>query len=437
MLKFYRHIYSQQYAFPSQNKEWLCLTCQMQRGLVAAESVEPPLMKPHGSPNKASTPGSAANQKKDISSSQKSDMTDKNLQDIPTAGATNRKGMLLHGEESSVSVLAPTNEKTACSPSTTEIQKPITSPIEERAIICVFNKPPSSQIVDTEKKDISQPCPTAAKDMLDKQEVKAGKQQKLTDLPVTSTSEENPQNAQEKEPNPYEKSPEKSTPSVALQTKEEESRGLPRITHPKSQLASSRTTEAVTGKMLGFGSSLFSSASTLITSAVQESRTTPPNSRKMSAPTQVSDKVPASEISAKSNLPGTLKIMSAKEAKPPTAKKPQTEKTQDEPQQMKTPPSVQAKFSRSPSEPERPELTKVAPKVGPSTCPLCKADLNVGSKEILNFNTCTDCKMIVCNKCGFSPMPSVKEVIKWPRFHAEFIFSFRIFYSYIRYRPQN
>lgn len=379
--------------FPSQNKEWLCLTCQMQRGLMAAESVEPPMMKLQGSPNK----------------------------------------VLPHAEESSVSVLAPTKEKTTCSPSTTGIQKPIISPIEETAIAFVINKPPSTQTVNTEKKDISQPSSTAAKDMLDKQEVKAGKQQKLTDLPVTATSEENPQNAQKKEPNPSEKSPEKSTPSVALQTKGEESGGLPRITHPKSQLPSSRTTEAVTGKMLGFGSSLFSSASTLITSAVQESHTTPPNSRKMSAPTQVSDKMPVSEISAKSNLPGTLKITSTKEAKPPTAEKPQIEKTQDEPQQTKTPPSVQAKISRGPSESERPEATKVAPKVGPSTCPLCKADLNVGSKDLVNFNTCTDCKITVCNKCGFSPMASVKEVIKWPRIHAEFILSFRIFFTHITY----
>ncbi|RCU34966.1 hypothetical protein DVA76_18540, partial [Acinetobacter baumannii] len=51
-----------------------------------------------------------------------------------------------------------------------------------------------------------------------------------------------------------------------------------------------------------------------------------------------------------------------------------------------------------------------APKADQSPCPLCKVDLNVGSKGPPNYNTCTQCKTTVCKQCGFNPMPNVAEV---------------------------
>lgn len=54
--------------------EWLCLTCQMQRALKAAETAEPQMMKSQALPNKVSTPVS---QKKDIISTQKAEVLDK------------------------------------------------------------------------------------------------------------------------------------------------------------------------------------------------------------------------------------------------------------------------------------------------------------------------------------------------------------------------
>ncbi|KAJ1164509.1 hypothetical protein NDU88_004946 [Pleurodeles waltl] len=47
------------------------------------------------------------------------------------------------------------------------------------------------------------------------------------------------------------------------------------------------------------------------------------------------------------------------------------------------------------------------------TCPICKIELNVGSTDVPNFNTCTECRNIVCNLCGFNPTPHLTEVKEW------------------------
>uniref|UniRef100_A0A4W5RAI4 Zinc finger piccolo-type domain-containing protein n=1 Tax=Hucho hucho TaxID=62062 RepID=A0A4W5RAI4_9TELE len=147
--------------------------------------------------------------------------------------------------------------------------------------------------------------------------------------------------------------------------------------------------------MFGFGSSIFSSASTLITSAVQdETRTTPPASPKLFAP--ASPKTPP-----------------AKETKPPAAQKPE-EKKAEQPQQAKAPPSVQGNVDNPPSKPpEGAASSQPSLNAGQSTCPLCKVELNMGSKDPPNYNTCTECKNTVCNLCGFNPMPHETEVKEW------------------------
>uniref|UniRef100_A0A665V4K5 Zinc finger piccolo-type domain-containing protein n=1 Tax=Echeneis naucrates TaxID=173247 RepID=A0A665V4K5_ECHNA len=185
-------------------------------------------------------------------------------------------------------------------------------------------------------------------------------------------------------------------PGNAATATKQDSGGFFGFSSPKSQRAASQTTEAVTGKMLGFGSSLFSSASTLITSAVkEESHTTPPSSRKMSAPAEVS------------SPPVSPRMASAKEAKPPVQKL-QMEAATETAEQAKAPPAEQTEMDKGLSQPEKPEATKTSIK-GVQSCPLCKAELNVGSKDLPNYNTCTECKTKVCNKCGFSPMPNVNQ----------------------------
>uniref|UniRef100_A0A3B3VU22 Zinc finger piccolo-type domain-containing protein n=1 Tax=Poecilia latipinna TaxID=48699 RepID=A0A3B3VU22_9TELE len=50
---------------------------------------------------------------------------------------------------------------------------------------------------------------------------------------------------------------------------------------------------------------------------------------------------------------------------------------------------------------------QAAGKPADGLCPLCKTtQLNTGSKEPPNYNTCTECKNQVCSLCGFSPPDS-------------------------------
>lgn len=395
-------------------KEWLCLTCQMQRALSASDSAEPSQMKGQESPNKVTTPLAAAKQKKDIISVQNADVPDKNIQDSPgtEGGQQSKEEISLHAKGTTGSVSAQTKEDKIGSLPTKEVPDVTASPTTNmRKIVSPSDKPTPAQAEKTdiqsslsEKKDIIPPGSPTAKEVLKKEDDKAVTIHKLADKPVLPTEEVKLM--------PNKKSNIVSKPALPdAEPTTQGSTGLPSLGSPKSPRAASKTTEAVTGKMLGFGSSLFSSASTLITSAVQESRTTPPASRKMSAPAQVSEKMSASEISPKPSPPVSprMRMTSTTETKLPDAQKPQTEKTQDQLQQAKT---AQSGQDTGPSEPARREVSPAAAKVGQSTCPLCKADLNLGSKDLPNFNTCTECKTTVCNKCGFSPMPSAKEVIK-------------------------
>lgn len=144
---------------------------------------------------------------------------------------------------------------------------------------------------------------------------------------------------------------------------------------PSPQLAAS----AVSGRVLGFGSSFLSSASNLISSAVQdEPSITPPTSRK------------GSTISIKNTTTPPLSRKSSTVhqhgEKKETENKSQDQMTKES---VPLPKKDTAHF----------ELLKA--------CPLCKVDLK---DDPPNFNTCTQCKTIVCNLCGFSPIPQETEV---------------------------
>lgn len=164
------------------------------------------------------------------------------------------------------------------------------------------------------------------------------------------------------------------------------------LSGPKTGPDAAKTTESVTGKMFSFGSSIFSSASTLISSAVQdESQTTPPGSRKMSAPAQVSPKVSTMPKRSPKSTPAVSPKMSpAREPKTLVQKQEQENKQENKAQSQ---PPKAATISQTP------------PNVGQATCPLCKAELNISSKDPPNYNTCTECETTVCTQCGFNPMP--------------------------------
>lgn len=147
----------------------------------------------------------------------------------------------------------------------------------------------------------------------------------------------------------------------------------------KTQTSPAKPAGSVTGKMLGLGSSIFSSASTLISpSAQDEPKMTPPVSPKMSV---------------------------SKNLKTPAAMTPDQEKKSDQPHPKGALPTDE-EGRKPPSE----QLGKASEKGKQSFCPLCKLELNIGSKDPPNFSTCTMCKNMVCNQCGFNPMPNVAEV---------------------------
>ncbi|XP_037241580.1 protein bassoon isoform X2 [Falco rusticolus] len=135
--------------------------------------------------------------------------------------------------------------------------------------------------------------------------------------------------------------------------------------------------EGLTGKLFGFGASLLTQASTLM--SVQPEA--PPPSQP--SPGKVPPKIVFSDAS--------------KEAGPKA-------------------PGAQGRAAATPAvKPGKPEQG-VKPKEVPKarvSCPLCKAEINVGSGEPPNYNTCTTCRQQVCNMCGFNPTPHLVEKNEW------------------------
>lgn len=152
---------------------------------------------------------------------------------------------------------------------------------------------------------------------------------------------------------------------------------------------------AVSGKVLGFGSSFLSTASNLISSAVQdEHSTTPPTSRKSSS---VSETTPLSG----SRKGSSVAMQESQKAQPSKDTKPSIEQKQEEKTQLFQQANVPSKELKE----DNSKTTKDSPKPLPKVCPLCKVDLKEDQ-----YNSCTECKNIVCNLCGFNPMPHQNEV---------------------------
>lgn len=161
----------------------------------------------------------------------------------------------------------------------------------------------------------------------------------------------------------------------ATEAPQQESGGFFGFGSPKKQPDASKPADSVTGKMFGFGSSIFSSASTLMSSAVQE--------EPKPTPTLASPKMPTSKES-------------------PSVKNPQPEEKTEQNQPLKG--------DKLSSEPLKKVSAPLISKPPESSCPVCRSQLNFSSKDPPNYNTCTECKNTVCNQCGFNPVPNVKEV---------------------------
>ena len=188
--------------------------------------------------------------------------------------------------------------------------------------------------------------------------------------------------------------------------------------------------ESVSGKVFGFGSSFLSSASNLMTSAVQdETPSSQPSSRKSSIQAQPPSQPASRKASIQAQPPSQPASRKGSIQAQPPSQPPSRKGSVQAQTPTKVPPATDTKPSSTAGqkpEEKKPEAKKVeerpedkAPSVQPKTepapkavqsCPLCKEDLNMGSKDPPNYNTCTECKNTVCNLCGFNPMPHNTEV---------------------------
>ncbi|XP_063304257.1 protein piccolo isoform X3 [Pelobates fuscus] len=185
--------------------------------------------------------------------------------------------------------------------------------------------------------------------------------------------------------------------------------------------------ETVTGKLFGFGASIFSQASTFISTATQpgtQPQSTqaaagaPPSSPKQPAPLQKSAE-PLKSAKEVVHAPQSPKTQAMKkETKTLAGEKTDVSKSsilpkEEEPKkiQKKEADQESTDFKKTTKEPvlNKTETMPVLKKF----CPLCKIELNIGSKDQSNFNTCTECKNNVCNMCGFNPTPHLTEVVEW------------------------
>lgn len=155
-------------------------------------------------------------------------------------------------------------------------------------------------------------------------------------------------------------------------------------------LTESTKPPAATSQMFSFGSSLLSSATSLVTGEEDKAKGSTPGS----PPDSPADSGPGSPPDSPLSGPGSPPDSdSAPETPPPKTKKP--------------PRTISVE-----REEKAPE-TKPVPASAPATkenCPLCNVELNVGSTDTPNYSLCTECKKTVCNLCGFNPTPHLGEV---------------------------
>ncbi|KAL3977269.1 fructose-bisphosphate aldolase, class I [Sarotherodon galilaeus] len=154
-------------------------------------------------------------------------------------------------------------------------------------------------------------------------------------------------------------------------------------------LTESTKPPAATSQMFSFGSSLLSSATSLVTGEEDKAKGSPPGS----PPDSPADSGPGSPPDSPLSGPGSPPDSdSAPDTPPPKTKKP--------------PRTISVE-----REEKAPE-TKPVPASAPATkenCPLCNVELNVGSTDTPNYSLCTECKKTVCNLCGFNPTPHLGE----------------------------
>ncbi|KAM3926262.1 protein piccolo isoform 4-T4 [Leptodactylus fuscus] len=174
--------------------------------------------------------------------------------------------------------------------------------------------------------------------------------------------------------------------------------------------------ETVTGKLFGFGASIFSQASSFISTAAQpgtQTQSTQGTASKQPPPPQKiaeSQKTKEPTATQPPKVPAIKKetqmVVTKEDTKSIPSKKEVDEKIVQEKEIKKNIPELQKTVKPEPKIIEKIKESK-------TLCPLCKTELNIGSKDLPNFNTCTECKNMVCNLCGFNPTPHLTEAVEW------------------------
>uniref|UniRef100_A0A8K9X3L4 Piccolo presynaptic cytomatrix protein a n=1 Tax=Oncorhynchus mykiss TaxID=8022 RepID=A0A8K9X3L4_ONCMY len=171
---------------------------------------------------------------------------------------------------------------------------------------------------------------------------------------------------------------------------------------------------AAASQMFGFGSSILSSATNLMTTdsvdSVDEKAGSladspagsplgsPPDSP-FSAPGSPLGSPPDSPFSA----PGSPPDSDSPDTPPASKKAPKRAVSL-----LKDQKSIEADPSVEPLKAGE-QLTTATGLGAQENCPLCKVELNVGSADPPNYSNCTECKKSVCNLCGFNPTPHLGE----------------------------
>ncbi|XP_044610896.2 protein bassoon [Equus asinus] len=180
-------------------------------------------------------------------------------------------------------------------------------------------------------------------------------------------------------------------------------------TMPSGPGAAEQTQEGLTGKLFGLGASLLTQASTLM--SVQPEA----DPQGQSAPSKGPPKIVFSDASKEAgprppgsgsgpgSAPGAKTEPGARTGPGPGPGAPARTGGTTSPKHGRAEHQAVSKATAKP---------KTMPKER-ATCPLCQAELNVGSKGPANYNTCTTCKLQVCNLCGFNPTPHLVEKTEW------------------------
>lgn len=185
-----------------------------------------------------------------------------------------------------------------------------------------------------------------------------------------------------------------------------EAQGKSATTVPSGLGAGEQSQEGLTGKLFGLGASLLTQASTLMSVQPEADTQGQPSPSKGPPKIVFSDASKEAGPRPPGSGPGPGPAPGAK-AEPGARTGPGSGPGA----LAKTGGTASPKHGRA----EHQAASKAAakPKTMPkerAACPLCQAELNVGSRGPANYNTCTACKLQVCNLCGFNPTPHLVEV---------------------------